>query len=160
MHHAIVRQPITCSEDAITLHDALGRGFILSYVYFKHWEVSFVMVDELPMTANNNSCSKAFFGSNSQMMAFPGRKQVQDGQYVVAKGSMNNLAVTKSNWSEQVFPGSQLSMTVILSMLKLQRGRCPRPSCDYIIANVTGHNNFVTWQVYLSTMLVLSTDIV
>ena len=70
MHHAIVRQPSTCSEDAITLHDALGRGFILSYVYFKHWEVSFVTVDKLPMTANNNSCFKAFFGSNSWMKAF------------------------------------------------------------------------------------------
>jgi hypothetical protein len=51
------------------------------------------------------------------------------GQYTIADARNPGAVLTKDNWSQMVFPGTQITMSVILSMLRLQIGKCPRPSC-------------------------------
>jgi len=61
----------------------------------------------------------------------PGEQQVVTGQYSIELASGRNMAVTRDNWNQVVFPGAALRMFVILSKIRLRAGKCPRPGCGH-----------------------------
>jgi hypothetical protein len=75
----------------------------------------------------------------------PGRRQVLAGQYTIADARNPGVIVTKDNWSQVVFPGAQITMSVILSMLRLQVGKCPRPSCGQASAFDRASTSLIEW---------------
>ncbi|KAL9607524.1 MAG: hypothetical protein Q9167_007564 [Letrouitia subvulpina] len=85
---------------------------------------------------------KQFFSAEDT----PGTQQVQNGAYFVSLSNHDNKALTKTNWSSVVYPGAKLAMTVILSMLKMPVGRCPKPSCGYQVPDATELGAFLTCQ--------------
>ena len=76
----------------------------------------------------------------------PGTKQVQSGRYIVSPSNRDSKALNKANWSSNIFPGAELTMTIVLSMLKMPVRKCPKPSCGQPVPDVTELREFVTCQ--------------
>lgn len=77
-------------------------------------------------------------------MDIPGMHQVQHGSFFVCRRDSVDKALTKSNWSANVYPGVTLTMTVILTMLKLPNQRCPKPSCGSQVSDSAERGTFIT----------------
>ena len=60
----------------------------------------------------------------------PGSRQVTENRFFISRDGSENRAITKSNWLSNVYPRVTLSMTAVITMLKIQLGRCPRPRCE------------------------------
>lgn len=74
----------------------------------------------------------------------PGSRQVQENRFVISRDGSENKAITKSNWLSNVYPGVNLSMTAVITMLKIQLGRCPRPKCEASVFRAE-LKEFVKW---------------
>ena len=100
--------PTTLVVSNIKFTDALDRYKELPYDYFRNWDVFETFL-------------------KGEFRNAPGKPQVLAGQYTITDA--RSTLVTKENWNQSIFPGSEITMSVILSMLRLQIGKCPRPSC-------------------------------
>ncbi|OAG42663.1 hypothetical protein AYO21_02946 [Fonsecaea monophora] len=97
-------------SDAILFEDALGRTVSLPYQWFRHWE--------------------AFEGLlRAEFKGIPGEAKVLEGQYHLIDTKGGGAIIKKQDWHRTVFPGSSVTMSVIISQIRWQGGLCPRPSC-------------------------------
>jgi hypothetical protein len=111
VHCTILRQPLAAREDVMLFTDALGRTRTLPYEFFQHWEVF-------------ESMLKCEFKQK------PGEQRVIQGQYHLLKGSRTkDLIIDRKKWERAVFPGSNISMSMVITGLLFQEGLCPRSAC-------------------------------
>ena len=103
--------PTSVVASNIKFTDALERYRELPYDYFRNWDVFETFL-------------------KGEFRDAPGKRQVLAGQYTIS--DPRGTLVTKENWSQFIFPGSEITMSVILTMLRLQIGKCPRPSCGQV----------------------------
>jgi hypothetical protein len=103
VHCIVLRQPLARKEDSILFTDALGRTRMLQYEFFQHWEVF-------------ESMLKCEFKEK------PGEQRVIQGQYHLLRGSRNeDLIIDRKKWERAVFPGSSISMSMIIAGLFISR---------------------------------------
>ncbi|KAI9864391.1 MAG: hypothetical protein M1813_003311 [Trichoglossum hirsutum] len=104
------RSPSLLLQSNIRFEDALGRVRELPYEWFRHWE--------------------PFEGLlRAEFKDTPGESKVLEGHYHLIDTGRQGRLIGKEDWSQSIFPGSTVSMSMILSELRRQRGMCPRPSC-------------------------------
>jgi hypothetical protein len=108
---SIPRIPSGSREDTISFIDVLGRTHRLQYQYFKHWDVFQSML-------------------KCEFEALPGESRVLQGQFHIINARRKTQIISPEQWSQIVFPGSEISMSIIIDKLPLKRGICPRPGCD------------------------------
>ncbi len=70
--------------------------------------------------------------------------QVQHGSFFVCRRDSVDKVLNKCNWSANIYPGATFAMTVILTMLKLPKRRCPKPSCGSQVSDAAERGTFVT----------------
>ncbi len=124
---AVVSRSITGSlGDSFRFEDVLGRRMTLPYEYFGHWDVFQSM---LRCTFRN----------------MPGETKVLAGQYTIMQSNSPGQVIQPSDWDRVIFRGSRvddLLMSINLSKLRAQDGKCPRPGC---LANVESSMRLVFW---------------
>ena len=124
----ILRQPLTAREDNMFFTDALGRTRTLQYEFFKHWEVF-------------ESMLKCEFKQK------PGEQRVIQGQYHLLKGSTKDLIIDRLKWERAVFPGSNISMSMVIAGMVFQEGLCPRYTCGTRNSPPSDGSSFIVWFV-------------
>jgi hypothetical protein len=60
----------------------------------------------------------------------PGATKVNDGKYHIVDNKRQGALISKDSWNQSVFPGAELSMSIIISVLQRHGARCPRPRCS------------------------------
>lgn len=73
----------------------------------------------------------------------PGEERVLKGQYHVLNAKREGLVIDKNRWEPSVFPGSQVTMSIILTTQVFLDGVCPRPGCGQI--NPLPWNAAIIW---------------
>ncbi|KAI9836029.1 MAG: hypothetical protein M1819_001640 [Sarea resinae] len=111
LQQGIAKSPTSLLQSNIKFEDALGRKRELPYEYFRHWQPfeSFLLVD---------------------FRDLPGETKVIGGKYHILDSRRQGALVSRDTWSQSIFPGAQLSMSMILSILGRKEGYCPRPGCS------------------------------
>ena len=108
------------SQDAIHFQDVLGRTKDLPYIYFHHWTVFEAML-------------------RCDFEGVPGEQKVLNGDYVLMNGLIQGLEIDKDAWEQLVFPGSQVSMSVIIKALCAENAAvCLRAGCSGAPINTSG----------------------
>jgi hypothetical protein len=107
--------PQTPIDSSIHLLDALDRPHKLPYEFFQ----SFEMIHAHLLTKFRNN---------------PGGPQVGAGLYQLVLEGRSPRIVDADNWSAAVFPGSRVTMFIVLSSLRIPPNRCPRPSCNRLVS--------------------------
>jgi hypothetical protein len=101
----------TCSmQDSIHFTDALGRTQQLPYQWFKHWDVFESML-------------------KCEFKNLPGERRVLKRQFRILNTRNPNLFIDEAKWERSIFPGSQITMSMVMYGLLFQAGKCPRPGC-------------------------------
>jgi hypothetical protein len=131
VHCTILRRPLVGNDDSIFFMDALGRTRTLPYEFFQHWEVFESML-------------------KCDFMQKPGEQLVIQGQYHLLKGSRTKeLIINKNRWDQVVFPGSNISMSIIIVELLFREGLCPRFACGARNPAPSDSSTLIVWSVHL-----------
>ncbi|EXJ76644.1 uncharacterized protein A1O5_01152 [Cladophialophora psammophila CBS 110553] len=113
-------------SDSILFEDALGRAITLPYQWFRHWE--------------------AFEGLlRAEFKGVPGESKVLEGQYHLIDIKRPEALIKREDWHRSVFPGSSVTMLMIISQIRWQGGLCPRPSCGERRRELDHPRALVTW---------------
>jgi hypothetical protein len=75
----------------------------------------------------------------------PGQLKVMEGEYYLIDAKKDGLLIKKDDWNRFVFPGSSITMSMIISQMRWQGGLCPRPSCKQPKKETTSPFALVTW---------------
>jgi len=102
-------------QDHIIFMNALGRAQYLPYQQLKEWDVVEAML-------------------KYQFRELPGEQRVLMGQYHVLNARREGLIIDKNRWEQSIFPGSQVTMSIILTTQVFLNGVCPRPGCGQMIS--------------------------
>ena len=103
--------PLTSAmDDCFRFEDAFGRSLYLNYQNFRHWDVFATLL----------KCE--FEGTL-------GENLVQQNQYRILDSRIRGHAIDASTWSNEVYPGSQIKMSMVLAEASFESGRCPRDWC-------------------------------
>jgi len=130
VHFNILRQPSAAREDSVLFTDALGRTRTLQYEFFQHWEVF-------------ESMLKCEFKQK------PGEQRVIQGNYHLLKGSRTkDLIIDRNKWEHDVFPGSNISMSMVITDLLFQEGLCPRLACGARNLPPSDGSTSIIWSVH------------
>jgi hypothetical protein len=106
----IPRAPHSSQEDTIGFVDVLGRTHRLPYQWFKHWDVFESML-------------------KCEFKQLPGESRVLQGQYYILDSKRKAQIIPAHQWGQTVFPGAEISMSMIIAEFLADRGWCPRPGC-------------------------------
>ena len=137
---SICANPTTRLSSNIKFIDALGRPKELPYEWFCHWE--------------------PFEGFiRAEFKNVPGERKVMENQYHLVDMQRQGALIKPEDWNRSVFPGSKIQMSIILSLLRRQGSRCPRPSCGAPQAASIGSGGFVTCQSCSLNFCAASTDL-
>lgn len=120
--------PLTSAiDDSFRFEDAFGRSLYLNYQNFRHWDVFTTLL----------KCEfKGTLGENL----------VQRNQYRILDSRIRGHAIDESTWSKEVYPGSQIKMSMVLVEALFDPGRCPRAWCGKENAKVCRRNTqFKRW---------------
>ncbi|KAL8718286.1 MAG: hypothetical protein Q9225_004564, partial [Loekoesia sp. 1 TL-2023] len=110
---SITARPTTLLDSDIKFEDALGRISNLPYDYFRYWEM------------------QPFEGLlKAQFKGLPGEDKISTGQYHIIDPMRHGSIVKQEDWTRSVFPGTTISMSILLSSLRRAGQRCPRPKCS------------------------------
>jgi hypothetical protein len=131
VHKDIATKPTNLLQSNIKFEDALGRVRELPYEYFRNWEVSFHIHRILYMVIDKAQPFEGFLRADFKDV--PGESKVLEGQYHIVDAKRPDNLISRQDWSQSVFPGAELSMSVIISLLKRQSGRCPRSKCSGVV---------------------------
>ncbi|KEF62857.1 uncharacterized protein A1O9_00830 [Exophiala aquamarina CBS 119918] len=102
--------PSLLLDSNIQFEDALGRKSPLPYQWFHHWE--------------------SFEGLlRAEFKDVPGQLKVIEGEYHLIDSKKDGTLIKKDDWKKLVFPGSSITMSMIISQMRWQGALCPRPSC-------------------------------
>ncbi|KAK5089656.1 hypothetical protein LTR70_006535 [Exophiala xenobiotica] len=123
---AISRAPYLETNDSIHFQDCLNREFRLPFSFFDNWQ-----------TFEN------FLKSKFDQSVTPGGHHVKTGSFMVTKAGNERQILTKSSWASMVYPGCNLSMTIIFHMLRLSLSRCPRQDCGSVPSRSVEEGGFV-----------------
>ena len=79
----------------------------------------------------------------------PGEERVFQKQYLIMDARSNDAVVTEEEWSRLVFPGSQLTMSVLIEKLRstIAANKCPKSGCTGIGKFGDSRSGFLTWCV-------------
>jgi hypothetical protein len=77
----------------------------------------------------------------------PGDMSVKVGHYHVVDERRRWAAVGKEQWDKSVFPGSKLSMSIVLAELRTTLGACPRNQSHRVLASGTSVDGPYNWFV-------------
>jgi len=128
IHTSIVRSPAHNPADAFFFEDALGRSKTLPYEYFRHREVfdSFL---------------------RTEFRDLPGEEKVQAGNYLIWDALSGYEPLDERGWRARVFPGSQLSMSMLIELLvpSASGSECLRIGCRGTAKSQPGRDNFTKW---------------
>ncbi|KAH8661518.1 hypothetical protein BGZ60DRAFT_517255 [Tricladium varicosporioides] len=101
----------TCSvQDSIHFTDALGRSQCLPYQWFRHWGIFESML-------------------KCQFKNLPGERRVLNRQFHILNTRNPNFFIDETKWERSIFPGSQITMSMVMYGLLFHAGKCPRPGC-------------------------------
>ncbi|KAF8858658.1 hypothetical protein BDZ45DRAFT_622010 [Acephala macrosclerotiorum] len=103
-------QPMPTMQDSIHFTDALGRTQKLQYQLVKYWEVFEAML-------------KCVFEG------LPGEHQVLEGQYHVLNARQKGLIIDRNRWERSIFPGSEVSMSIVITIEVFSKEICLQPGC-------------------------------
>jgi hypothetical protein len=128
MHCTILRAPVFGNQDSIQFTDALGRTEPLPYQYFRHWDIFEAML-------------------RCQFKQLPGEKLVEQGRYHLLDTKRKDLVIDRSRWERSVFPGTGISMSMIILGMLFNKGSCPRVTCGARNAHRSIESSFIIWSV-------------
>jgi hypothetical protein len=138
----IPRAPTQLLPDNIGFEDALGRVQSLPYAWFRHWEVfeGFLRAEfkHMPVSA-------LWYVQSTSTNSEQGERKVEAGQYQVISTKRTSALVTSQNWAQSIFPGSNISMSIIMAHLRMEAGMCPRQSCKGKAVANSVDAIFVNW---------------
>jgi hypothetical protein len=117
LQSSISRDPALAIEDSIHFTDALGRTYHLQYQWFKHWDVFEPLL-------------------RCEFKALPGEKRVLSGHYYILNAKRKDMVIKQERWKQSVFPGSHVSMSMIIVGQIFKEDYYPR-SCggEYSLPN-------------------------
>jgi hypothetical protein len=72
------------------------------------------------------------------------------GRYIVVDERRKWACLDREQWKQHVFPGSKLSLSIVLAELRTTPGKCPRNQNHKVSANESSAGGPYTWSV-LST---------
>jgi hypothetical protein len=124
MHYKILRAPALGKSDSIQFTDALGRTESLHYQYVRHWSVFEAML-------------------KCQFKGLPGEKLVGNGQYHLLDTKRKELVIDRSKWERSVFPGADISMSMIILGMLFDNGSCPK--CGAQNSQQSIESTFIIW---------------
>ena len=75
-----------------------------------------------------------------------------EGQYKLKDGKRRDRMITSEDWNMCVFPGSIVTMSMIITQLQYKAGHCPRPSCGSNRIISCGSAQFITWYVWACSL--------
>lgn len=122
-------QPILLAHDTITFTDALGRTHYLPFIFFQDYEVRKVPLATLFfhlltwIQVLKRSLRAAFRN-------LPGEARVNCGRYVL-HNMQTKQVVKKSTWTQTVFPGAKVGMSMLITEYPIDIGYCPRLTCRF-----------------------------
>ena len=64
-----------------------------------------------------------------EFSSLPGEELVLTGRYHLMRGTQQHRIISKEEWNMLVYPGADLSMSMIVESDELDEGMCPRPGC-------------------------------
>jgi hypothetical protein len=142
--------PSLLLESNIQFEDAVGRTSSLPYQWFRHWEVS-VMKSVLSVLSasvrfNSIDAIQTFEGLlRAEFKDVPGQLKVMGGEYHLIDAKKDGLLIKQDDWNKFIFPGSSITMSMIISQMRWQGGLCPRPSWKQPKKEATSMFALVTW---------------
>ncbi len=129
MHSTILRAPVFGNQDSIRFTDALGRTEPLPYRYFQHWDVFEAML-------------------RCKFKQLPGERLVSQGQYHLLDTRRKDLVIDRRRWERSVFPGADISMSMIILGVLFNKESCPRVACGTRNVQHSIESAFITWLVH------------
>ncbi|KAL9618414.1 MAG: hypothetical protein Q9160_006855 [Pyrenula sp. 1 TL-2023] len=117
LQHTLANTPSATAVPAIHFLDALDRQRTLPWDIFHQWE---------PF----EGLLKADFRGLSA------EAQVLSGSYHLIDEKRKHTLISPEAWSQSIFPGARVSMSVILSALTASDGICPRQGCSAALQKV------------------------
>ncbi|PMD62077.1 uncharacterized protein K444DRAFT_525361 [Hyaloscypha bicolor E] len=124
MHCTILRALVFGNQDSIQFTDALGRTEPLPYQYFRHWDIFEAML-------------------RCRFKQLPGEKLVEQGRYHLLDTKRKDLVIDRSRWERSVFPGTGISMSMIILGMLFNKGSCPRVTCGARNAHRSIESSFI-----------------
>lgn len=115
-------------QDCILFEHALGCSRNLPYEFFQHFD---------------------FFETflHHQFEGLPGERRVLAGHYMVVDSSLDNSLITRQDWTQMVFPGKRIAMSMLVEQLQERiKDSCPRSGCSGSLRR-TGEG-FRNWSVF------------
>lgn len=88
---------------------------------------------------------KSLLGCNFQNK--PGGQSVDCDQYCIIDARFGTILIGREEWSQRVFPGSRLVMSIIIESLRRKQGSCPRRQCQETDEQSGESPQFVVWSV-------------
>ena len=129
MQQNIPARPTNLLESNIRFEDALGEIKELPYEYFREWEVGNWGFDHMWATLIRKA--QPFEGFlRAHFRHKPGESNVLDSQYYIINNANNDAVIRRDHWTRYIREGTRISMSMIMSHVKLQSGICPRPDCS------------------------------
>ena len=77
----------------------------------------------------------------------PGQDNVRDGTYHILLNTTQQQIVRKDDYEGTVFPGTKITMSMILSLIKTLAQYCPTPGCNTRGTRISESSSFYKWYV-------------
>lgn len=88
----------------------------------------------------------------------PGERSVSKGHYHFMDERRGWAVVDKDQWTQNIFPGSRLSMSIILAELHASSAQCPRNKTHRVLMPETPASEPSNWLYILLEFLVIITN--
>jgi hypothetical protein len=79
----------------------------------------------------------------------PGEERVFRKQYLIVDSKSKDAVVTEQEWSQLVFPGSHLAMSILIERLRstIAANKCPKSDCTGTGQLLDARSGFLSWYV-------------
>ncbi|KAL0639007.1 hypothetical protein Q9L58_001888 [Maublancomyces gigas] len=106
----VSEMPTSLLSSNIQFEDVLGRVRSLPYESFRYWKVFQTFLE-------------------CEFENLPGELNIRRGLYHIVDTKLASNVTGESAWSQGVFPGMRLQMSVIIESFRRRGRSCPRPQC-------------------------------
>lgn len=127
VQQSISRSPVFGANNCINFLDALERPYKLPFTFFETWQTF-----------------EGFLHNKFEYTNIPGGHHVKNGSYLISPKADQSRALTKANWKTMVYPGCNLTMSIVFTILRLSVLTCPREGCGWTPSQMVEEGSFIS----------------
>ncbi len=77
----------------------------------------------------------------------PGEENINQGRFHILNDTNQQRILRKRDWGQNIFPGTIIVMSMVLSLVSALGEMCPRPGCGTKGERISQESQFFKWYV-------------